>query len=66
MATRKSLDLRPGAIPDIRPDGDGITYLLEIAGTQGGGRLVIRCDPDGAIWVSIPRTPRSAGVDTDD
>jgi hypothetical protein len=53
MATRKALDRRPGATPEIRPAGDGITYRLEIAGSHPDGRLVIRCDADGRILASI-------------
>lgn len=53
MAARKTLDLRPGLMPDIRADGDRVTYHLEIAGVHPGGRLIIRCDPDGTVRAAI-------------
>jgi hypothetical protein len=66
MATQKLLDLRPGTLPEIRADGDRITYRLEIAGAQAGGRLIIRCDADGEIWASIDRRPSSRAIDNTD
>ena len=61
---RRVLDLRPGAMPEIRADGDCITYRLEIAGIQAGGRLIIRCDPDGSVWASLASSPSPRRLDT--
>jgi hypothetical protein len=47
------MDQRPGSTPDIRADGDSVTFRLEIAGVNPGAKLVIRCDPDGTVWASM-------------
>lgn len=43
MAVRKALDRQPGSTPDIRRDGDSITFLLEVAGAPDQIKLVLRC-----------------------
>jgi hypothetical protein len=53
MTPRKKTDQRPGGVPEIRAIGDGVTYLFEVTGLDCHGRLIIRCDPDGAIRMSI-------------
>ena len=50
---RQTSDQRRGAIPDIRTDVGGITFVMIPPGTPGGERLVIRCDADGEVWISI-------------
>jgi hypothetical protein len=46
-------DERPGAVPDIRTDEQGITFVMAPTGTPRGDELVIRCDVNGEIWVAI-------------
>jgi hypothetical protein len=52
MPARKTVDERPGEMPDIRTDGNSVTFHLKIAGLHASARLAIRCDPDGTVWVS--------------
>ena len=52
MALRKT-DMRRGALPDIRTEGEAITFHLTIAGVGERAQLVIRCDPGGGVGVSI-------------
>jgi hypothetical protein len=59
MPARKPLDRSPGAVPEIRPAGDGVIFLLDVAGTQPPGRLVLRCDAEGNVWASIALTASS-------
>ncbi len=58
MDARKTLDERPGSMPDIRVEGSSITYHLAISGIGKGTRLVVRCDPDGAVWAAIEHCDR--------
>jgi len=51
------MDQRPGSTPDIRAEGDSVTFRLEIAGINAGARLVIRCHPDGTVWASLDAAP---------
>jgi hypothetical protein len=53
MATRKTLDRHPGAIPEIRADGDNVTFRIEVIGEADDTRLVLRCDAEGEVWVAI-------------
>jgi hypothetical protein len=53
MATRKSLDHQPGTIPEIRSDGESVTFRLEVPGEAENTRLVIRCDSNGEVWATI-------------
>ena len=55
MTPRKNTDQRPGSAPEIRATGDSVTFLFEVEGVDRDARLVIRCDPDGAIRVAIER-----------
>jgi hypothetical protein len=55
MARRKTVDMRRGALPDIRAEGEAITFHLAIAGVGERAQLVIRCDPGGGVRVSIER-----------
>lgn len=57
---RQAIDQRPGSLPDIRSELCGITFTMVPVGIPKEEPLVIRCDTDGEIWVSIgPRTPPS-------
>jgi hypothetical protein len=55
---RKALDQRPGAVPEIRADGDVVFFCLEVRTEHA--RLIIRCDPDGSVSASLEFEP-SAG-----
>jgi hypothetical protein len=57
MSARKTMDQRPGSTPEIRADGDSVTFRLDIAGVNPGARLVLRCDPDGTVWASMDTGP---------
>jgi hypothetical protein len=58
MATQKMLDQRAGALPEIRLDGDSVTFHLEVMGLHRQDvRLMIRCDAQGEVWVSL--TPKA-------
>jgi hypothetical protein len=57
MAARKLLDRRRGSLPDIRTDGESVKFSLDIVGIETAARLVIRCDPDGSVRVSIENPP---------
>ncbi len=52
--TRKELDLKPGVLPDIDAIDGSVIFTMDIAGPHPHGQLVIRCDLDGNIWLSIP------------
>jgi hypothetical protein len=54
MARRQySIDRQPGAPPDIRTDGGGVTFAMFPPGAPHHDQLVIRCDADGEAWASI-------------
>jgi hypothetical protein len=53
MSERKTLDQQPGPAPEIRVQGDSVIFDLKVIGSQGGARLVIRCDGSGNVWMSI-------------
>jgi hypothetical protein len=50
---QNALDRRPGSIPDIRTDVGGLTFVMRPRGTRNDERLVIRCDDEGEVWLSI-------------
>jgi len=52
MEARKTVDERPGTMPDIRAEGTSVTFHLKIAGLHTSARLIIRCDADGTVWAS--------------
>ena len=52
---REQIDQRPGPAPEIRAEGESVTFAFRI---KDGTQLVIRCDTDGNVWSSIVRTPR--------
>ena len=53
MAARKSLDLRPGPLPEITAQGSSVTFHLTIPRAPDASRLIIRCDADGQVWAAI-------------
>jgi hypothetical protein len=55
MSMRKSLDRRPGPLPDIKTDTEGVTFVMEIDQLPEGARLTIRCDANGNVWAAIRR-----------
>jgi hypothetical protein len=63
MSARKPLDRIPGSAPEIRADGDNVTFRLDVAGISEQAKLVLRCDADGGVWATIvlePTAPRHA------
>ena len=48
---RKTMDQRPGAVPEIRAEGDSVIFCLGMSAERAC--LLIRCNPDGTIGVSI-------------
>jgi hypothetical protein len=57
---RYTLDREPGALPDIRRDIGGIVFVIAPPGVPRGNQLVIRCDDDGEVKVSIRVDPAAA------
>lgn len=56
MAARKVLDRQPGATPDVRRDGNAVTFMLDVAGAPERLKLVIRCTQTD-IFVSVAQDP---------
>lgn len=52
--TRKELDLKPGVLPEIDAVDGSVIFRMAIAGRRPHEELIIRCDLDGDIWLSIP------------
>lgn len=50
---RSTIDEKPGRVPDIRSNGDNLTFTLPLNEVEDGIRLVLRCDGDGNVWASI-------------
>jgi hypothetical protein len=60
MAARKTLDRQPGSVPEIRADGENVTFRLEVSGMPADTRLILRCDAQGDVWAAIAATgPRN-------
>jgi hypothetical protein len=57
VADRGAADERPGPVPDIRIKGDSVVFYLDLP--REHGRLVVRCDPDGALRASLELTART-------
>ena len=51
-SNKQTADQHPGSIPDIRADAGSITFVLAPR-VPHHARLMIRCAPDGELWVSI-------------
>jgi hypothetical protein len=56
MAVRRTLDRQPGAVPEVRRDGDNITFVLEVAGAPERLKLVLRCTQTD-IYASVTNLP---------
>jgi hypothetical protein len=56
---RHTLDQRPGALPEIRTLEGTITFTMVPVGTPRGEQLVIRCEADGEILLSIQPNRRT-------
>jgi hypothetical protein len=39
-------------LPEIRADGDNVTFALPLREISAGLWLVVRCDATGNVWVS--------------
>lgn len=63
MAARKVLDRQPGAVPEIRRDGDSMTLFLEVAGAPEHVKLVLRCTQDDIFASAISVRDRTADRD---
>ena len=48
---RSTIDERPGPLPAIRSDGQSVTFDMLVKDEDS--RLVLRCDTNGSVWVSI-------------
>ena len=48
-----TIDRHPGALPDIRTHVHGITFVMVPLGVPKGKQLLIRCDADGEVLISI-------------
>jgi hypothetical protein len=53
MSMRKGLDRRPGALPAIKTDTEGVTFVMDIGQQPEGTQLTIRCDANGNVWAAI-------------
>ena len=60
MGARRLLDRQAGQVPEIRVEGDSVTFCLDIAGTGKSRRLVLRCDAEGNVWASVADQNSSA------
>lgn len=56
---RETTDQRPGSMPDIRTNAGSITFIMTTGRVSNQARLVIRCDGDGELWVSIAPAPHA-------
>jgi len=54
---RSSLDDKPGPLPDITSDDDGVTFEMPVVSFGAHARLRVRCDVRGDVWLSIDGQP---------
>jgi hypothetical protein len=52
--TRKELDTKPGVLPEIDAVDGSVVFRMDIVGPRPHEQLIIRCDLDGEVWLSIP------------
>src|SRR5437762_3504174 len=52
-AMKPNIDQRPGRVPAIETRDGHITFTMTPAGIPRGVQLIIRCDANGEIWLSI-------------
>jgi len=64
MAAPKIVEHAPGAMPDIRTEGDSVIFYMDLVGTRPPARLVLRCDAEGNVWasVAIPSSRPAGGI----
>ncbi|MBS1820042.1 MAG: hypothetical protein JSU08_19070 [Acidobacteria bacterium] len=60
MAARKVLDRQPGSTPDVRREGDSLTFMLEVAGAPERIKLVLRCTQTD-IFASVVQVGEAPG-----
>ena len=56
MAARKTLDRRPGPLPEIHSDGDSVTFAFDLADVPQT-RLIVRCDASGDVFARLLDLP---------
>ena len=56
MAARRVLDRQPGAAPEVRREGDSMTFVLDVAGAPEQVKLVLRCTQT-SIFASVTNLP---------
>jgi hypothetical protein len=54
------LDRQPGSIPEVRREGDNVTFVLEVAGAPERIKLVLRCTPT-EVYASVVNLPDRLG-----
>jgi hypothetical protein len=62
MAARKMLDRQPGMTPEVRRNGDEVTFTLDVAGAPEHVKLVVRCTLHG-IFASVTNLPAQGTPD---
>lgn len=55
MARVHTADSQPGRLPDIRANTEGVTYTMTAHGVRPATAIVIRCDTNGDVWISLQR-----------
>lgn len=53
MSARKTLDRGRGSNPEIRSEGDDLTFQFDIVGVPDRLKLFLRCDAAGEVLVSM-------------
>lgn len=53
---KPNIDQRPGRTPTIAAKDGEIIFTVTPAGIPRGVQLIIRCDANGCIWLSIVPT----------
>jgi hypothetical protein len=54
------LDRQPGSIPEVRREGDSVTFVLEVAGAPERIKLVLRCTQTD-VYASVVNVPDRLG-----
>jgi hypothetical protein len=57
---KPNIDQRPGRVPAIEARDGDITFAITPAGIPRGVQLIIRCDADGEVWLSITPSDTTA------
>ena len=53
MARTHTVDSQPGPLPEIRTNSNGVTFIMTPHGVRPSAELLIRCDANGEVWISI-------------